>query len=83
MKAKVYLRVARHAHGRARRYKVEASPRPSHEPVRDSKQQALPTVAFAIELDLPDHLFDRAQAVIAEINITGSQAKIAAKVATP
>jgi hypothetical protein len=88
VKATVYLRVAidenaRTARGRQPRFAV--TQRPSDEPIYDGTvdRHALPTVAFGIELDIPDALFERAGQVIAELTIPEDQATIAAEVKQP
>lgn len=77
MKTRVYLRVARDSRGKA---KVSATMRPSDAPIYDSRNVPLPTVAFAVELDIPGVMFDRATQVIASITIPEDQATIAADV---
>jgi hypothetical protein len=84
MKATVYLRVAvdkqaRNMRGRQPRF--AATQRPTVEPIYTTDHhRALPTVAFALALDLPDSMFERASEVIAELNISEDDAQIAATV---
>lgn len=80
MKVKTHIRVAKN--GRTGRTTVAASTRASVQPLYDSQNRTLPTVAFALVLDVPDELFRQAEKVIAEIEVKGTQAKIAAEVKT-
>lgn len=77
MKTRVHLRVARDKRGRG---KVVATLKPTDTPLYDGGNDALPTVAFAIDLDVPDVMFSRAAQVIASITIPEEQATIAADV---
>lgn len=74
MKLKVYMRVARKG---SRRY-VRSSLKPSHDPIYASTGEAIPTVSFAIELDLPEMAFRQAEQVVATLNIQSPE--IAAEV---
>lgn len=83
MKVTAYLRVATDERSRTaqgRRTKVVASNRPSDAPIYNSADEALPTVAFAIDLDVPDAMFRRAEDVVAELKVTPRSGKIAATV---
>jgi hypothetical protein len=77
VKQKVHLRVAKDARGKGH---VMATARPSSTPIYNNRNQPLPTVAFAVVLNVPDELFDQAQKVIAEIDVSGDQVQIAAEV---
>jgi hypothetical protein len=77
MKVKAYLRVAKDRNGRSR---VQANAKPSQAPLTRSDGTILPTVSFAVELDVPDAMFRRAEQVIATLTIPESQAEIAAEV---
>jgi hypothetical protein len=77
MKTKVYLRIARDARGRA---KTAVTSKPTDAPLYDVHNNALPTVAFAILVDIPGLMFDRASQVLAEITVPEEDAKIAAEV---
>jgi hypothetical protein len=80
MKARVYLRIAKMKKtSRNPGYKVQAGVRPSDVPL-STESQWLPTVAFALDLDIPDEKFAEAEQVIAEIVIPEDQAVIAAEV---
>lgn len=76
MKVKVYMRVAKDRRGRT---KVVATSRPSPAPLHNS-DGPLPTVAFGVELDLPDVMFRQAEQVIATLTIPESEAEIAMEV---
>lgn len=76
MKVKAYVRVGKPEYGRV---KVSASNKPNEAPLTDS-QGPVPTVAFAVEVELPDVMFKRAQQIIADLKVPESQATIAAKV---
>ncbi|WP_159059390.1 hypothetical protein [Rhodopseudomonas palustris] len=80
----MYIRVAKTS-GR-RGYKVSASTVPNVSPIAEMKlgsAVAYPTIAFAVEIDLPDELFTQAERVIASIKLTEKDAKIAAVIAAP
>lgn len=81
MKVKVHLRVAKGPRGP----KVEASAKPNYSPIYQDKRgygnrEALPTVAFAVTLDIPDSAFKKAEEVVAEINLPEGQLEIAGTV---
>jgi hypothetical protein len=78
MKVKTYMRVGWDA--KRRKAQVVANTKPSGRPLRRSDGEPLPTVAFAVELDLPDELFTRAERVIAMLSIPPESAVIAAEV---
>ena len=78
MKVKTHLRVAYDKKRRASH--VIANVNPSTTPISNSKGDPLPTVAFAIVLDIPDEMFRQAEQIIAEIQIPADQAQIAADV---
>lgn len=80
MKVRTYIRVAKKAPGsRSPHYMLKANVTPSTEPLY-SGPEPLPTVSFAIDLDLPDEMFKTAERVIAEIVIPPEAAEIAATV---
>jgi hypothetical protein len=78
MKAKVYMRVA--VNEQRRKHQVAVGLKANYAPLTDSRGNALPTVAFALVLDVPDELFARAEQAIAEIKIPEDQVAIAAEV---
>lgn len=59
MKARLYVRIAKNGS----RVKVQASTRPSFEPLERSNygHEAIPTVQFALDVDIPDKEFDAAR----------------------
>lgn len=79
MKTRIYLRVAKNPSGRTKA-KVQAGAKPSSVPLTDSSGYELPTVAFAIDVDLPDAAFKQAEQVIAELTIPEGQYRVAADV---
>jgi hypothetical protein len=82
MKVITYLRVAKYGGGPGRRspYKVAATAKPSYVPLESGTGVPLPTLAFAVELDLPEDAFKGAEQVIATIKIPKNALKIAAEV---
>lgn len=72
MKAKVYLRVAKHPHGRNASFKVHASTKADARPLTAGSgfsERALPTIAFAVVVNIPDEAFKAAEQVLAEIDV--------------
>lgn len=69
MRLRVYLRVAKS--NREPGYRVLASAKPNYKPLYAAegtfREMALPTAAFALDLDIPDEEFERAEQVLAEI----------------
>jgi hypothetical protein len=82
MKVTAYLRVAKkHPAARGPKAVIQANATPSSGDVPIyAGPEPLPTVAFAISLDIPDELFKRAEQVVAEIVIPPEAATIAAEV---
>lgn len=81
MKVRTYLRVGKKEPGRrGPKALVKAGTMPSEEPLQDSMGRLVPTVAFAVDLDIPDEMFERAEQVIAELVVDAESATIAAKV---
>jgi hypothetical protein len=80
MKVKTHLRVAKTKRGA----RVVASSKPSQKPIIVDKgyasERVLPTVAFAVVLDVPDEAFKAAEAVLAEIEIPFERTRVAAEV---
>lgn len=79
MKVKTYLRVARGGRG----VRVVASSKPNYQPLMKGSgwsEKALPTAAFAVVLDIPDEIFERAETVLAEVTVDPSEAEVAAEV---
>ena len=85
MKAKVHLRIAKNPTGRTP-FKVHASTKPDYRPLTTGsafEPKSLPTLAFAIVLDIPDDAFKQAERVLAEITVPAEIVAIAAEVAEP
>jgi hypothetical protein len=84
MKLTVYMRVAKGVRGKP---KVDARTTPNHKPLMASignwNEKALPTAAFALDLDIPDEIFHRAETVLAELELTEDDVRVAAEVADP
>lgn len=83
VKVTAFVRVGvdRHASTtRGRKPKVTASAKLNEEPFYNNQGDAVPTVAFAVELDLPAAMFRQAETVIASMTIPEESATIAAKV---
>jgi hypothetical protein len=72
-KIKTHVRVAK---GRSGKMQVTATNRASNEPLEDSRGNALPTVAFALVLDINDLEFKRAEAVLAEVDVPSGEVRI-------
>jgi len=63
----VYMRMARNSRGGV---KSECSShKPSYVPLTDSIGEPLPTAFFALNLEVPDELFDQAEQVLGEISV--------------
>lgn len=85
MKIPVYLRVAK-TDGR-KGYRVTASATPNHEPIwseayRNGRTYH-PTIAFAVNLNIPDEMFDSAERVVAELNVAMKDAEVSTEIALP
>ncbi|MCP6719718.1 MAG: hypothetical protein KJI72_00110 [Patescibacteria group bacterium] len=79
-KVRAYIRV-----GKSKRidYKVSASPKPNYAPLeslRGMRKEFQPTVAFAVDFDIPDELFEQAEKLIGEVKVSADQATIAADI---
>lgn len=75
MKVKAYVRVGRDRDGQG---KVSVTTKPSHEPISTYSGRSMPTVAFAVEFEIPDEKFSEAEKVLASITV--EQPEIAASV---
>ena len=80
MKVRAYVRVGKNSASARKPYRVDASASANHLPLVASTGQTLPTIAFAIDLDIPDEMFNKAEQVIAEIVIPEEAVEIAAEV---
>lgn len=85
MKVKTYLRVAKNDGGRTP-YKVEASARPNNKPLTAGEgrhERVLPTISFAVVLDIDPAAFEQAEQVLAEIEIPTAAINVAAYAEQP
>jgi len=68
MKTKIYLRVAKNKRNGVT---VSASSKPNYNPLESpsgyKKTSNLPTLAFAISVDIPDESFKRAEKIVADL----------------
>lgn len=77
MKVRAYIRVAKNGY----KVKIDASAKSTEEPIFKAAQynkpkEALPTVGFAVDFEIPDQLFSKASVVVASINIATKDAAI-------
>jgi hypothetical protein len=85
MKVRAYIRVAKNGY----KYLVAAQAKENSQPLHKvfygahANKEFLPTISFAVDLNIPDELFSKASRVIAEINIGLKDAVIAAEVPVP
>lgn len=82
MKTKIHLRIAKNKKGGLA---VSATTRPSYEPLHTQNygKAAFPTVAFAVEFDIPDALFKQADEVVAKINLEKKNGVVCGKIMAP
>ena len=78
MKVKAYMRVGHDA--RRRKTQLDVTAKPTARALKGSNGNELPTVAFAVEFEIPDEMFKRAEQVIATLTIPEQHATIAAEV---
>lgn len=81
MKQTIYVRVGKHPRGG--KSKVMTGSKPSHHAVTDSSGNPMPTVSFAMELDVPDELFSQAQKVVASIKVGAEDVTVPVALARP
>lgn len=79
MKVRAYMRVGYEA--KRRRSQVNVTLKPSSAPLSRSDGSLLPTVAFGVDLEIPDEMFRQAEHVIATLSVKPESATIAAEVA--
>ena len=84
MKVTAYLRVAKtEKSGRNRQgVRFAVGSNPDQRPL-ETDRYVLPTVAFAIDLDIPDEAFEAASRVVAELVVPNENLQIAAEVKEP
>lgn len=73
VKVKVHMRIAKGLNGR---YHVQATRKASHEPLKDNNGWAYPTVAFALNLEIDDEEFQKAEKVLAEVQVPSGDVRI-------
>lgn len=83
MKTRLYIRVAKNGY----RIKAAASTKSTEEPIftpqtYSKAKEALPTVGFAVDFEIPDELFSKASVVVASINVGMKDAKILSGIPT-
>ena len=82
-KIRAYIRIAKNGW----KYKIDAGAKDNSAPLHltgyRNEKTFLPTVAFAVDLNIPDELFSKASRVIGEINIALKDAVIASDVVVP
>lgn len=86
MKYTIYLRVAKTT-GR-KGYKVSAASVPNNEPLNNGQLsyrngEFYPTVAFAVNVDIPDEMFNQAARVIADLNVAMKEAQVTTEIILP
>lgn len=83
MKTKVYVRVGKSNNrtSRGRTY-VDASKKVNHEPLYNASG-AVPTIAFALDIEVPDSLFSNAERVAAEVKVTAKRSTVNVEVEAP
>lgn len=81
MKQRVYLRIAKHP--RRGQVKVQAGIKPSDAQLVDSARNPMPTIAFAVDVNIPDDMFTKAQKVVAELDVTAEDVKIPVTLTQP
>lgn len=78
MKTKIYLRIS--STTGKRRPAVRASMKPDYSPIEGTvsykQKKFFPTVAFAVEVDIPDNAFKRAEKVLATLILKEDDVKI-------
>ncbi len=85
MRTRVYLKIAKTSQY-GNKFKVHASTKSSEDPINVKNYKGTthyPTVGFAVDFNIPDELFSRAQQVIAEIDVTARGAKVLAQIPVP
>ena len=77
MRIRAYMRVAESPRSRPR---ITVTTKPNGRALTDAGGHELPTVAFAVDFEVPDAMFRQAEQVIATISVPESAATIAADV---
>lgn len=60
---------------------VKASTKPDYSPIEGARYGSgrgtfYPTVAFALDIDVPDEAFKKAEQVVAKLNLTNEEVKV-------
>lgn len=71
-KVKAHIRVAKNGH----RYAVSATTKPSTRPLTNTNGADLPTVSFALVLNIDDEEFKKAEKVLAEVDVPSGKTRI-------
>lgn len=83
MKVRTYIRIAKNGY----KYKVDAhtkeDPTPLYIPSYGGQKKFLPTVAFAVDFNVPDELFSNASRVIAQIDVATKEAVVLGEMLIP
>ncbi|MDO9413819.1 MAG: hypothetical protein Q7T81_14725 [Pseudolabrys sp.] len=84
MKSTIYLRIAKND-GR-KGYKVAASTEPNSAPITSKDYRGeifYPTVAFGVEINIPDELFEQASRVVAQLDVAMKGARVTGEIVIP
>jgi hypothetical protein len=83
MKYPIYLRVAKTNSRKG--YRVTAGITPNNEPLNSGSYNTewYPTVAFAVNIEIPDELFNQASRIIAELNVAMKEAQVSTEILLP
>jgi hypothetical protein len=81
LKTTAYLRVGLNPN--TERVHIAASSQPNHRPLSTTNGTPMPTVAFGIELDIADVMFQQAAQIIGSLTISEEAAQVAAEVSQP
>ena len=76
---RAFLRIGKNVGGRTP-YMVRADVKPDHTPIVKRNYPSdtfLPTVSFALDLNIPDEVFERASQVLAQVEVPIEVAEIA------
>lgn len=79
--ATAYIRVGKNRPGHNRKpYRIDAAPTVNRRPFEDNRGRIIPTLFFAVELELPEDAFKGAARVIAKLKVPEEKLEIAAEV---
>ena len=80
MKQKIYIKIGK---GSKATPQISVTKTPSYAPMEEydnGSKRFIPTVSFAVNLDIPDHLFKSAEKEVATINVTKKNAVVCVEV---